>query len=115
MIQTIAVGAIVLLTGVSYFGIKAGAMLQNALTMLKLLAVVALVVTGVFIAAPHPPVAPPPPVVVSPWNFGAILMPVLFAYGGWAYIHNIAGGIREPQRNLPRALVLGMLLVAARY
>ena len=44
-----------LLTGVSYFGIKAGAMLQNALTMLKLLAVVALVVTGVFIAAPHAP------------------------------------------------------------
>jgi APA family basic amino acid/polyamine antiporter len=114
-VQPVAIGAIVLLTGVSYFGIKAGAMLQNALTMLKLLAVVALVVTGVFIAAPHPPAAAPPPVVISPWNFGAILMPVLFAYGGWAYINNIAGEIREPQRNLPRALVLGMLLVAACY
>ena len=115
LIQPIAIGAIVLLTGVSYFGIKAGAILQNALTMLKLLAVVALVVTGVFIAAPHAPVAAPLPVVISPWNFGAILMPVLFAYGGWAYINNIAGEIREPQRNLPRALVLGMLLVAACY
>jgi len=116
LIQPLAVGAIVLLTSVSYFGIKAGALLQNALTMLKLLAVVALVVTGVFIAVPHAPAAAAVPAAApSIWNFGAILMPVLFAYGGWAYINNIAGEIREPQRNLPRALVLGMLLVAACY
>ncbi|HXR63968.1 MAG TPA: amino acid permease [Rudaea sp.] len=116
LVQPFAIGAIVLLTGISYFGIKAGAMLQNALTMLKLLAVVALVVTGVFIAAPHAPAAAAmPSAPISIWNFGAILMPVLFAYGGWAYVNNIAGEIREPQRNLPRALVLGMLLVAACY
>lgn len=115
-IKPVAVGAIVLLTGVSYFGIKAGAMLQNALTVLKLLAVVALVVTGVFIAAPPPPTAAAfEPATISVWNFGAILMPVLFAYGGWAYVNNIAGEIREPQRNLPRALILGMLLVGACY
>jgi len=116
LIQPLAIGAILLLTGVSYFGIKAGAILQNALTMLKLLAVVALVVTGVFIAAPPPPaLAAASAAVPSPWNFGAILMPVLFSYGGWAYINNVAGEIREPQRNLPRALILGMLLVASCY
>ena len=115
LIQPLAIGAIVLLTGVSYFGIKAGAILQNALTMLKLLAVVALVVTGVFIAAPPPPATVAHPAVPSLWNFGAILMPVLFSYGGWAYINNVAGEIRDPQRNLPRALLLGMLLVAACY
>jgi APA family basic amino acid/polyamine antiporter len=115
LIKPLAIGAIVLLTGISYFGIKAGAMLQNGLTMLKLLAVVALVVTGVFIAAPPATVVASAPVTLSPWNFGAILMPVLFAYGGWAYVNNIAGEIREPQRNLPRALVLGMLLVGACY
>ena len=86
------------------------------LTMLKLLAIVALIVIGVFIAAPHaPPPASLPAAPISIWNFGAILMPVLFAYGGWAYVNNIAGEIREPQRNLPRALVFGMLLVAACY
>jgi APA family basic amino acid/polyamine antiporter len=114
-VQPIAVGAIVLLTGVSYFGIKAGAVLQNGLTMLKIVAVVAVVVTGVFIVAPAPPANAVPSVAMSPWNFGAILMPVLFAYGGWAYVNNIAGEIREPQKNLPRALILGMLLVAACY
>lgn len=116
LIQPLAVGAIVLLTGISYFGIKAGAVVQNVLTTLKLLAVVALVVTGLFLAAPAAPISEPAtPVAVTPWNFGAVLMPVLFAYGGWAYINNIAGEIRAPQRNLPRALVLGMLLVAACY
>jgi basic amino acid/polyamine antiporter, APA family len=116
LITPLAIGAIALLTGVSYFGIRAGAMLQNALTMLKLLAVVALVVTGIFIVSPQAaPTVVPEPVAVSPWNFGAILMPVLFSYGGWAYVNNIAGEIREPQRNLPRALILGMLLVGGCY
>lgn len=116
LIQPLAVGAIVLLAGISYFGIKAGAVVQNVLTLLKLLAVVALVITGLFLAAPLPtPAVPVAPVSVNVWNFGAVLMPVMFSYGGWAYINNIAGEIREPRRNLPRALVLGMLLVAACY
>jgi APA family basic amino acid/polyamine antiporter len=42
-------------------------------------------------------------------------MPVLFSYGGWYYVNDIAGELRDPHRNLPRALILGMLLVAACY
>jgi APA family basic amino acid/polyamine antiporter len=45
----------------------------------------------------------------------AALMPVLFSYGGWYYVNDIAGEIKDPRRNLPRALLLGMLLVAACY
>jgi basic amino acid/polyamine antiporter, APA family len=116
MIQPLAVGSIVLLTVVSYFGIRGGALLQNVLTSLKLLAVFAVVLTGLLLVTPAPP--PALPVEMAPinhWNFGAILMPVLFSYGGWAYINNIAGEIRAPQRNLPRALIIGMALVAACY
>jgi APA family basic amino acid/polyamine antiporter len=43
------------------------------------------------------------------------LLPVLFSYGGFAYVNNIAGEIRDPQRAIPRALGLGMLLVIACY
>jgi APA family basic amino acid/polyamine antiporter len=114
-ITPLSIGAIALLTGINYFGIRAGAVVQNVLTLLKLFAIVALVVTGLFIAAPAAPNTMPPLPAVSAWNFGAILMPVMFSYGGWAYINNIAGEIREPQRNLPRALILGMALVAACY
>ena len=116
IVTPLSIGAIVLLTGINYFGIRAGAIVQNILTLLKLLAIVVLVVTGLFLAAPAaPPATPLPAHPISLWNFGTILMPVMFSYGGWAYINNIAGEIRAPQRNLPRALILGMALVAACY
>jgi len=108
-----AIATIVLLACVNWFGIRAGALTQNILTVLKLAAIAALIVIGLIARGAPPPSAPPPPLNLL--GFGGVLLPVLFAYGGWAYINNIAGEIREPQRNLPRALFFGMLLVAACY
>jgi len=108
-----AIATIALLTFVNWFGIRAGAVTQNILTVLKLAAIASLIAIGLIARGAPPPSAPPPP--LNPLAFGGVLLPVLFAYGGWAYINNIAGEIREPQRNLPRALLLGMLLVAACY
>jgi len=46
--------------------------------------------------------------------FGALL-PVLFTYGGFHYLNDLAGEVRDPQRTLPRALLLGMLGVVLAY
>src|SRR5690606_25336731 len=46
---------------------------------------------------------------------GAALIPVLFAFGGWQNANFVAGEIREPQRNVPRALLLGVGIVVATY
>jgi APA family basic amino acid/polyamine antiporter len=108
-----AVGVIVFLTGINWFGIRAGAFTQNLLTLLKLAAVAALVVIGLL--ARGAPVATAAPAPLNPFALGGVLLPVLFAYGGWTYANDIAGEIREPQRNIPRALFFGMLLVAACY
>ena len=108
-----AVGAIVFLAGINWFGIRAGALAQNILTVLKLAAIASLIAIGLTATGAAPPLTPPPP--LNPLAFGGVLLPVLFAYGGWAYVTNIAGEIREPQRNLPRALFFGMLLVATCY
>jgi APA family basic amino acid/polyamine antiporter len=108
-----AVGAIVFLAGVNWFGIRAGAWTQNLLTVLKLAAVAMLIATG--LAAGGAPAPPSPPAPLDPLALGGVLLPVLFAYGGWTYANDIAGEIREPQRNLPRALAFGMLLVVACY
>ncbi|MEP7042427.1 MAG: amino acid permease [Dokdonella sp.] len=108
-----AVGAIVFLTGINWFGIRAGALTQNILTVLKLAAVAALVVVGLVARGAPPPTAPAAP--MNPLALGGVLLPVLFAYGGWTYANDIAGEIREPQRNIPRALFFGMLLVATCY
>ena len=108
-----AVATIVFLAGVNWFGIRAGAWTQNILTVLKLAAIASLIAIGLVARGAPPPTAPPAP--MNPLAFGSVLLPVLFAYGGWAYINNIAGEIREPQKSLPRALFFGMLLVATCY
>ena len=108
-----AVGVIVFLTGINWFGIRAGALTQNILTVLKLLAISLLIVVGIVARGAPPPTAPAPP--IHPIALVGALMPVLFSYGGWYYVNDIAGEIRDPQRNLPRALIFGMLLVAACY
>ncbi|HWG10319.1 MAG TPA: amino acid permease [Rhodanobacteraceae bacterium] len=108
-----AVGTIVFLAGINWFGVRAGSLTQNILTVLKLLAISALIVAGLLARGAPPPAAPPAP--ISPIALGGALMPVLFSYGGWYYVNDIAGEIREPQKNLPRALIYGMLLVALCY
>jgi APA family basic amino acid/polyamine antiporter len=47
--------------------------------------------------------------------FGAALIPVMFAYGGWQTSNYVASEIREPRRNLPKALVLGVIGIIALY
>jgi APA family basic amino acid/polyamine antiporter len=108
-----AVATIVFLTGINWFGIRAGSLAQNILTVLKLLAIAVLIAVGLTARGAPPPVAPP--AATSPLALIGALMPVLFSYGGWYYVNDIAGEIREPQRNLPRSLIFGMLLVAACY
>jgi APA family basic amino acid/polyamine antiporter len=52
---------------------------------------------------------------VSSGAFVGALLPVLFTYGGFHYLNDLAGEVRDPQRTLPRALLLGMLGVVAAY
>jgi len=111
--QAYAVGVIVFLAGINWFGIRAGSLTQNILTVLKLLAISALIVAGILAGGAPPPATPSPP--INPLALVGVLMPVLFSYGGWYYINDIAGELRDPQRNLPRALIFGMLLVTACY
>ncbi len=115
----VAIGAIVLLSGINWIGVKPGAVTQNVLTLLKLGALAALITVGLSAVVPQsPPVAPPPTphglpgIVVS---LGAALVPVLFTYGGWQQTNFLAEEIIDPERNLPRALLLGVAIVVAVY
>lgn len=108
-----AIATIVFLTGINWFGIRAGSLTQNILTVLKLLAIAVLIAVGLSTRGAPEPVAVP--AATSPFALLGALMPVLFSYGGWYYVNDIAGEIRDPQRNLPRSLIFGMLLVAACY
>ena len=107
--------ALLLVALVHARGIDSGAALQNALGVLKLTAVAVLAGSGLWLAAPHLPQALARDAAIAHPDFALALLPVLFAYGGFAYLNALAGEVREPRRTLPRALVLGLLLVMLAY
>jgi len=116
-VKPLAVGAIAFIVGVNLFGIRAGALMQNIFTMLKLAAIVLLIVVGLVLARGHfgTALATDTTHPVSPGTFIGALLPVLFAYGGFHYLNDLAGEVRDPQRTLPRALGLGMASVVVCY
>ncbi len=113
----VAVGAIVFIVGINLFGIRAGAWMQNIFTVLKVMAIALLVVAGMMLAHGHLGLvlAVDTTRPVSSWAFAGALLPVLFAYGGFHYLNDLAGEVRNPQRTLPRALGMGMVGVVVCY
>jgi basic amino acid/polyamine antiporter, APA family len=107
----LAIAAILFVSAVNYFGVRPGALVQNLFTLLKLAALAALVAIG--LAAGLPPATPAPP--GAPAAFGAALVPILFTYGGWQQTNFIAEEMVDAERNLPRALVLGVSAVVGIY
>jgi len=115
MALPLTVGALVFVGGINLFGMKLGAQVQNLFTLLKLLAVAVLVASGLYLAGVGgQPVLAADPVHVGAGFLGATL-PVLFAYSGFTNLNNLAGEVSEPQRTLPRAMFVGMLLVITAY
>jgi APA family basic amino acid/polyamine antiporter len=114
----LAVGAIVLLSGINDVGVRSGAVTQNVFTVLKLGALAALIAAGLAFAAPaHGAASAPVPGAGTAGvvAFGTALVPILFTYGGWQQANFIAEEIIEVERTLPRALVLGVGLVILVY
>jgi APA family basic amino acid/polyamine antiporter len=118
-----AVSVVVALTVINCLGVRAGSGVQSFFMVLRILAVVMIVGCGAWFLL-RSPVAPHPawhPLLDRPASFdlltvfGAALIPVIFAYGGWQTSNYIASEIREPRTNLPKALLLGVIGVIALY
>ncbi len=112
--------ALALLTLINCLGVRAGSTTQNIFMILKLLAIAALVGFGLSISGtPSIPIARSTSSSTGIWNsltaFGAALIPVQFAYGGWQTSCFVAGEVRDPKQNLPRGLLFGVLGVIAVY
>lgn len=116
--------ALALVTAINCLGVRAGSSLQSSLMVLKIVAIVGLIVCGLFVSGPLPAAVgiqqmgdPRPD--AGGWQllaaFGAAMVPVLFAYGGWQTANFIAGEVREPRKNLPLGLLLGVAGVTTLY
>jgi len=113
---------IAVLTFVNVVGLRWGALLQNLSTWTKFTAMAAFVVLGFaigkgdwsnFHATGPLSMGLGPTALISALGVG--LIAVFWAYDGWVYITWVAGEVKDPKRNVPRAMVLGVLAVGAIY
>ncbi len=116
VIALVTLGA---LTAANCLGVRSGSNIQSALMLLKILAILILVVAGFWVA--HPSSVGPKAVAHTRLSasllssFGAAMVPVLFAYGGWQTSCFVAGELKEPRRTLPCALLMGVVGVIGLY
>ncbi|HVS11514.1 MAG TPA: amino acid permease [Planctomycetota bacterium] len=114
----IATLLILALTGLNVRGVKLGARIQNASMIAKIAGMVLIVALGAAVASGLEPRVEPvaaPSRELSLSGFGAALLGVVFAYGGWQNVAAVAGEIRRPERALPLAILAGTALVVALY
>lgn len=115
----VAVLALVVLTGVNVLGVRKGNDVQALFMVLKVVAIAALVAVGLAAfdgsKAGLRPVLDRPPSFDLLTAFGAALVPVLFAYGGWQTSGFVMGELKRPARDMPRALLLGVAGVVVLY
>ena len=116
----LAITAIVLLSGINYIGVKPGAITQNVFTVLKLLPLALLIGAGIFFArggdaGVAAQAAPPAGIGAVTIAIGWALVPILYSYGGWQQTNFVGEEIIDAPRNLPRALLFGVIAVVAIY
>jgi basic amino acid/polyamine antiporter, APA family len=111
----VAMAALVILTFINCFGVKTGGRTQSALMVIKIVAITALVIAGLALTGRHATITTATEREWSLSSFGAAMVPVLFAYGGWQTANFVAAEVKEPRKNLPRGLLLGVLGVVVLY
>jgi len=117
-VRAVAISTILLLSTVNYFGVRHGSRLQAAFTWGKLAAIVLLVVLGLALGSSLPGHFVAGEAVRNPVplrDFCLALVAGLFAFGGWHMVTYSAEESLDPGRNIPKALVIGTLLVTACY
>src|SRR3954452_36992 len=112
--QIFAIVLILFLAWINYFGVKIGGNVQVAVTALKVALIAAIIIAGLALGHAHAPDA----AAVAPLTFSgfvAALVAALWAYDGWNNVSMVSSEIKDPQKNLPRALIGGTLAVVAIY
>lgn len=118
--QLVAVAIILLFAAINARGLELGGKVQWAATVAKL-GGIAIIVLGAFLLSKSGSwshLQKPVTAQLVPTGagaFGAAMIASLWAYQGWSNLPMVAGEIEKPERNVPRALIYGMLLVILVY
>ena len=114
----VASAVLLLLVAINCLGVRAGGTVQSGLMLLKILAIALLVLAGWWFAPANPDYIRPPAGHSSAGMvaaIGAAMTPVMFSYGGWQTASFVAAEMRDPRRDLVRALLWGVAGVVILY
>src|SRR3989454_497833 len=118
-IKLVAVLSIVGLTVLNSLGVRLGAVTQNVLTLIKMALLVVLIVAGFALpggsASNLAPLWSGTPLGHQIASFGVALVAVLWAYDGWIEITYVGSEVTDPERNLPRSIVLSTIVAIVLY
>src|ERR1051326_5350472 len=112
--QLLGIVLILLLAWLNYYGVKLGGNVQIAVTVIKVGLIAAVILAGLGLGQSHSQAASSIGTATFS-GFIAALVAALWAYDGWNNVSMVSSEIRDPQRNLPRALIFGTLCVAGIY
>jgi len=117
-IKVVAVSAIIFVTIINILRVKAGEVFSNIFTGLKLIGIAGVICIGFFMGKPGL-LRVQTGEAVSSDNllvaFGLALIGVLWSYGGWQHASFVAGEAKNAQRTVPRAMIVGALVVGLVY
>jgi len=116
--KSLAIVTILVLSLVNYLGVKQGSRIQALFTLGKIIAVVLIILAGFALGSRIPEhfvSGPGPAAPVSVRDFFMALMAGLFAFGGWHMVTYASEESIDPRSNIPKALVIGTLIVTACY
>ncbi len=117
--KTIGIAVLLILAFVNARGVKQGAGVQNLFTLLKVAGLALLVVLA--LVTTHGSASHFLPLAPARWSTGLLtgiglsMISTLFAYDGWQFVSFMAGEIRDPRRNLPRSIIIGVIIVIVIY
>jgi amino acid transporter len=117
-VHYIAAAAIILTAAFNYVGMRWGSLVQNITTLGKTGALAVIIVLALAIGLPrtggyYTPAIPAGSFSLAP--FGLALVSVLWVYDGWADVSFVGGEVRDAERNLPRVLIIGTLIIIGLY
>ncbi|QMU07365.1 APC family permease [Levilactobacillus suantsaii] len=111
----LAIGVIIIIGALNMLDNRWGAVFQIVTTLGKLLPIVAIIIFGLFYGDQNAFSQSIATVSHSTGNFGVAILATLFAYDGWILVANLGGEIKNPQKLLPQAIILGISLVLIAY
>ncbi len=115
--QLVAAGSIAVITAANYVGIRRGNLTNAVLTTMKVAALVAVPILALAYLRVDPIFVPivPPDAARPLVSFGIAMIAVMWTYEGWYYVAFAAGEIKDAARNVPRALIIGTMVLTAIY